>query len=61
MKISEHYDYNLINYVKWDNEDFFINKEDALKYYKEELEYAKDRKHTAGEYINLPWYYSSPR
>ena len=47
--------------TKWSREEFFINKEDALKHYKEELEFAKNRKHSAGIYINLLWYSSSPK
>lgn len=47
--------------TKWGSEEFFITKDEALKRYKEELEFAKNRKHSAGIYINLLWYSSSPR
>jgi hypothetical protein len=47
--------------TKWGREEFFISKEDALKHYKEELEFAKNRKHSAGININLLWYSSNPR
>ena len=47
--------------TKWGSEEFFISKEDALKHYKEEIEFAKNRKHSSGIYVNLLWYSSSPR
>ena len=47
--------------TKWGSEDFFISKEDALKHYRGVIEFAKNRKHSAGIYVNLLFYSSSPR
>ena len=47
--------------VKWGSEEFFIEKEKAIEFYKEEIEGLKYLKHSAGVYANLIWYSSSPR
>tara|TARA_B100000787_G_scaffold141091_1_gene110149 strand:+ start:2525 stop:2977 length:453 start_codon:yes stop_codon:yes gene_type:complete len=48
--------------INWDGEEFFISKEEAIKYYKEQLESAKNLKHSEGSaYENLLWYSASPR
>ena len=47
--------------IYWDREEFFINKEEALQFYKKKLNIAKEDKCDVGRDNGLISYYSKPR